>query len=172
MKAAFSIAGSISFLLVGLSILVFGLRHLDLVLTLTTEIADVAFALVIFCLLLALFPATRIIAGKAIAVSSYFLGINVWVAGAYAVLHLWGLMPLIGGLLFFGIGPVPMGIIALLFHNQASEAGMLFLSLVVMLLTRFAGVWIATSGEKRKEKKELERGMTSHWKRTRPERAV
>jgi hypothetical protein len=169
MKAALGLVGYVLFLLVGLMILGFGLRHLSPILTVATRVADFAFGLALFCLLLAIFPAARKSAGTTMVIASYFLGLNVWLGGVDAVYASWGFVPLILGLMFFGIGPVPMGLVALLIHHQAPKAGLLCLGLAIMLIVRFSGNAIARSAEKLKEKKEFKRQIINEWRDRRPE---
>ena len=169
MKAILGSVGYVLVLLVGLMTLGFGLHHLYPILTVATRVADFAFGLALFCLLLAIIPTARRFAGTTMVIASYFLGLNVWLGGVYAVYVLWGLVPLIVGLMFLGIGPVPMGLAALLIHHQASEAGLLLLGLAIMLIVRLSGNAIARSGEKLKEKKEFKRQIINEWRDRHPE---
>jgi hypothetical protein len=169
MKAALGLVGYVLFLLVGLMILAFGLRHLSPILTVATRVADFAFGLALFCLLLAIISAARKSAGTTMVIASCFLGLNVWLGAVDAVYAAWGFVPLILGLMFFGIGPVPMGLVALLIHHQAPKAGLLCLGLAIMFIVRLSGNAIARSGEKLKEKKEFERQIINEWRDRRPE---
>jgi hypothetical protein len=169
MKAALGLVGYVLFLLVGLMILGFGLRHLSPILTVATRVADFAFGLALFCLLLAIIPAARKSVGTTMVIASYFLGLNVWLGGVDAVYASWGFVPLILGLMFFGIGPVPMGLVALLIHHQAPKAGLLCLGLAIMFIVRLSGNAIVRSGEKLKEKKEFKRQIINEWRDRRPE---
>lgn len=171
MKTILGGVGYVVFLVVVLAVLGFGLHHLDSVLTVTSKIAGIAFGLALLCLLLAIIPAARSFAGGTMVVLSYGLGLNVWLTGVYVVYTMWGLGALIGGLLFFGIGPVPMGIVALLFHHAASDAGWLFLGLVVMLTVRIGGAAIATVGDRWREKRKLEKQIIAEWRDKNPHRA-
>jgi hypothetical protein len=163
-KAFVGRVGYVLFLLLGLTIVGFGLHHLDSILRVATKIADFSFGAVLFCLLLAIIPTVRRFAGTTMMIASYFLGLNVWLGGVYTVYALWGLVPLIGGLIFLGIGPVPMGLVALLIHHQPSEAGWLFLGLAITFIVRLSGSAIASSGEMVKEKKEFERQIINEWR--------
>jgi hypothetical protein len=169
MKAALGLVGYILFLLFGLMILGFGLRHLYPILTVATRIADFAFGLALFCLLLAIIPTARKSAGTTMVIASYFIGLNVWLGGVDAVYVSWGFVPLLLGLIFFGIGPVPMGVVALLIHHQAPKAGLLCLGLAIMFMVRLSGNAIARAGEELKEKKEFERQIINEWRDRRPE---
>jgi hypothetical protein len=169
MKAALGLVGYILFLLCGLMILGFGLRHLYPILTVATRIADFAFGLALFCLLLAIIPTARKSAGTTMVIASYFIGLNVWLGGVDAVYVSWGFVPLLLGLIFFGIGPVPMGVVALLIHHQAPKAGLLCLGLAIMFMVRLSGNAIARAGEELKEKKEFERQIINEWRDRRPE---
>jgi hypothetical protein len=169
MKAALGVVGYVLFLLFGLMIVGFGLRHLQPVLTVATRVADFALGLALFCLLLAIIPPARNFAGTTMVIASYFLGLNVWLGGVSAVYTFWGLMPLIVGLMLFGIGPVPMGFVALLIHHQSSRAGLLRSGLAIMFIVRLSGNAIVRSGEKRKETKEFERHIINEWRERRPE---
>jgi hypothetical protein len=166
MKVFFSGVWLIVSLVAGFAIVIFGLRHLEQITNISTKLADLALAISLFCLILSIIPSARRFAGRVIFHMSYLLGLNVWLGGVWAVYMLWGLVPLIAALLFFGVGPVPLGLLALIFHGRNSDAGMLLVSLVVMLITRFAGAYIAASGDNYHEKKMIEQEIIADWKQS------
>ena len=72
---------------------------------------------------------SRAFASVAIACCSYLFGATVWMQGLLTTLALWGGVGVMIGLFLAGIGIVPIGILAALFH------GMWYLALRLVLLT-------------------------------------
>jgi len=81
---------------------------------------------------LALIPRTRSWAGIGLYISSYIFGITGWFLGLLLTWTLWGTTAVIIGLLIFGIGVVPIAILATLFNGMWFEFAFL---LVVVILT-------------------------------------
>lgn len=104
---------------------------------------------VVILLPLAIFKATRGIAGTGIFFSSYVFGITTWFLGAAVTFATWGWSAVIIGLLLGGVGVVPIGILAAFISLSQPFLG---LSLVVMVVIVFAarigGMSLAESAER------------------------
>lgn len=103
-----------------------------------------AFALLILVLLpLSAIRATRSFAAVTILYISYLFGATVWIEGLLTTLSLWGGWAVIVGLFFAGVGVVPVGMLAALFHKQWWQ----FLELVGLIILTFGcriyALWIS-----------------------------
>ena len=148
---AFSGIAFIVMLVIGIGIVIFGLKHIEAISEIANRVATYAFDLAVLAALIALIPAARKLCGNLIVILSFPIGIAVWFAGVEAVYYFWGIVALIIGLLFMGIGPVPMGIVALLFHHPR-EALWLVINLILVFVVRVVGYAYINSAEKREER--------------------
>ncbi len=84
---------------------------------------------------------TRVIAGFGLLISSYVLGVTTWFLGAAVTFGSFGWLGLIIGLLFLGLGVVPLGIIGAFFKlNTIGLSLTLCVLLAITLVARFAGM--------------------------------
>lgn len=116
--------------------------------TFLLPIAWIGVGIVVVILLpMAIFRATRSAAGTGIFFSSYIFGLTTWFLGAAVTFVTWGWVGLLIGLLFFGVGVVPIGILAAFISLKLPSLGF---SLIVMSLivfaTRFGGMALVESG--------------------------
>ncbi len=104
-----------------------------------------AFGLVVFLLLpLSFFRRTSGIAGTGLMMASYVFGITTWLLGAAASFASFGWFGLIIGILFAGIGVVPLGIIGGFFSLDSSDLALTLLAgFVITFATRFGGLFVA-----------------------------
>ena len=94
-------------------------------------------------LLLSIFKLTRGIGGAGLYISSYLVGINLWVWSLMVAYSLAGLIWLLIGVLAGGIGIVPIAIIASLLKAEWTMAGQIFILLVIVFALRWFGVYLA-----------------------------
>lgn len=80
--------------------------------------------------------------GNGVVLVSYFLGASTWLTATVYLSELWGATAVVIGVLMFGIGSVPLGLIALLLHGQFRIAFMLLGQLVLVYALRALGIWI------------------------------
>lgn len=139
-KDAVGIAGTLLLLIFGISVVVFGLKHIEVISQVADRLARYSFDLAVPTVLIGLIPGARKLCGNLLVILSVPIGIGVWISGVDAVYYFWGLGPLIIGLLFMGFGPVPMGIVALLLHHHREEAVALIFNLVVVFVVRIVGI--------------------------------
>src|SRR4051812_15628184 len=83
----------------------------------------VIFVDVLILLPLAAFRRTRTAAGVGLFGSSWLFGLNLWLASAFFTFMYWGWPALIVGLLFIGLGVLPIAVAALLWHSDWSGLG-------------------------------------------------
>jgi hypothetical protein len=99
----------------------------DEALTYKAWLVDLAF---VFCIIvflpLLVFLKTRSASAKGFLVSSYVFGASTWLAGVLACNFDLGSFWLAVGLLFVGIGVVPLGIIGAMIYSDWVPAGYLF----------------------------------------------
>ena len=106
------------------------------------------FGVVIFVLLpFAFFRKTRVVSGIGMMISSYVFGLTLWVWGLLLTYNLWGFFAVFIGLFIFGVGVVPIAMLATLFKGMWPTLGDLVLLTVLTFGTRFAGVWITSKAK-------------------------
>jgi TPR repeat protein len=109
-------------------------------------VSEFAFLIVLFVLCpMALFKRTRHTAAKWILLSSYLFGLTTWCLGGLLTFASWGLVGLIIGLVLFGLGVVPMGILGAFVVLQDPTAGLTLIGMTVLIFaTRFGGLFLRT----------------------------
>jgi hypothetical protein len=82
---------------------------------LVSDIAVAVFAIdLIIVLPISLLKKAKGISGTILFFSSYLFGMQLWLSGLMLSLQIWGIWAVIIGLLFFGVGVVPIAMIATL----------------------------------------------------------
>jgi hypothetical protein len=111
-------------------------------------ISAVVFVLCLVVILpLAIFRPLRPWSGLAIYIASYLFGITCWFSGLLITWSTWGGIAVIIGLLFMGIGVVPIAIVASLFKAMWGNLIFMIVMVVVTFGTRIVGTMLATSEE-------------------------
>ena len=114
--------------------------------------AWIAFAVCIFILLpLSVFRKTRIVATFGFMACSYAFGLCTWILGLLTAYFYWGLGGIIIGLIFGGVGVVPIGILAAIFHTDWQAVVTLILGLVLTFGARALAVWLAAMIDRAEE---------------------
>jgi hypothetical protein len=151
-KAAFGIGGCT----IGLAVFALGLFFIALMVCGMVWAADklmpwlvtasvIAVLICVFIFLpLCIFRKTRPWAGVGYYCASFVFGIMLFAYSCLFVVFAWGYGALAIGLMFAGVGVVPLALIAAIFHGEWSVLGELTLSLVLTFGTRFLGVWLTT----------------------------
>lgn len=91
---------------------------------------------------LALLPATRGVSGNGLVIASHVFGLILWLWGMAITYQMWGLFWLVVGLGFFGVGVVPIAMIAVVFEGEWMALGNLSFLLVLTLASRGFGYWL------------------------------
>ncbi len=106
------------------------------------------FGLVVVLLLLSIIPDLRKITSSSIFICSYIFGATLWLISLYYTYSLWGILGVIIGFLFLGIGMIPLAMLALLLHALFIDLGILILLVVLVFVFRFLSVWISSKYRK------------------------
>ena len=98
-------------------------------------------------LILSIFRRTRPWGGLVLLVFSYLVGAATWFYGAAATFTSFGWLGLIVGLLFMGVGVVPLGIIGAFIYLDSSIAFGIIIMLVATFAFRGVGGWLMAQSE-------------------------
>lgn len=104
---------------------------------------------VVALLPLSLIPATRGIAAIGFLIASLIFGAILWLWGMGYTYSVWGLFAVIVGLLFFGVGVVPIAMFAALVHGDWGNLGMFAFAGVVTIGFRMLANWLAKKADER-----------------------
>jgi hypothetical protein len=97
---------------------------------------------------------TRMWAAVGFIYGSFAFGVYVWTTSFLFTFYNLGLAFLIVGLLFMGLGIVPMAFLTALFHGDWSGVGVLILYLLITFGSRFFGAYIATKHEEQAQEEQ------------------
>jgi hypothetical protein len=143
--AIFALASLLLFLL----LIAGGARLADFLYPWVSTVAG--FVLVIalpFLGVLALFRKTRGWAGTGLFVSSYVLGAALWLWSFLLTYTLWGPIAVVIGLALFGVGVIPLAILAGMFHGMWAAVAELVIGVGLVWGTRVAGMMLSSRRSK------------------------
>jgi len=139
------------YLLVPLVLLVTLIKGLEWVANtlypLSLRTAEIGLALLPICLLLAIFRKSRGIASLVMLIVSYALGFNLWLYGLVMAVGLAGVFWTIIGLLFAGIGVVPVAAIASVIRGEWAVLVEIIIMTVVPFAVRAGALLLAGRSE-------------------------
>lgn len=92
----------------------------------------------------------------AILLISFVFGITLWMEGLLVTLSTWGTFAVIVGILMGGIGVVPIGMLAALFHGLWETLLELLILTVLTFGSRIFSQWLASSCDTRRSEPYLE----------------
>jgi hypothetical protein len=98
-------------------------------------------------LALCIFRRSRSVGAAGLFVSSYIAGFTLWLWAFITARTLAGMIWLIIGLGFAGLGVVPIAIIAALIHGEISISVQLIILAVIVYGTRVLSIWLAAKAE-------------------------
>ena len=108
-------------------------------------ISSLALVILILVLLpLGVFRKTRAFAGNGMMIASWVFGITLWVWGLVLTYHLWGALAVYIGLFLFGVGVVPIAMLATLFKGMWSTLGELVFLTILTFGSRLGGAFVLT----------------------------
>ncbi len=111
-------------------------------------ISSIALIILVFILLpLAIFRKTRAFAGNGIMISSYVFGSTLWVYGLLLTYFLWGGIAVFIGLFMFGVGVVPIAMLATVFKGLWPTLGELVFLTILTFGTRFAAAFVIAKAD-------------------------
>ena len=106
-------------------------------------VSGFAFLACLFVLVpLAVFHPTRGFAGVGLFIASYIFGASAWMTGLLLTYTLWGLGAVFVGLFLFGVGVVPLALLATLFKGLWSPFFALLLMVVATYGSRFMAIYV------------------------------
>lgn len=101
--------------------------------------------LALLCILLGLsFRKTSSVFGHILMVTSYIWAAGLWLGSAINVYTVWGFTGFVIGVLMFGVGVIPLAIIAQLTHGYPSGALVDVATIVAIVGARFFGAYLAS----------------------------
>lgn len=102
----------------------------------------IAIAILLVLLPLSAIRRVRGFTSMTVFVISYIFGISAWMDGLLVTLSTWGVVAVIIGLCFMGVGVVPIGMLAALFHGQWEELFDLIILIVLTFGCRYFSIWL------------------------------
>ena len=107
--------------------------------------------LVSFVLLapLSLIPPTRAFSAVGFMIASFVFGAILWVWGMVYTYSVWGLFAVIVGLVFLGVGVVPIAMFAALVRGDWGNLGIFVVTAVVAIGFRVLAHWLARKADER-----------------------
>jgi len=116
-----------------------------------TVIFGITFVIALIILTpISIFKKARGFAGKGIVISSYIFGFTLWVWSFLLTYALWGGLGIFIGLFLFGVGIVPIAMLATAFKGLWAIFGQLILLTILTFGSRFFGVFLIESYESSK----------------------
>lgn len=103
----------------------------------------------IVMLVIAMVPSLRGWAGAVLYLSSYCYGALIWFAAFIVTYSVWGVTGLILGIALFGIGVVPIAILACMLHSHWEPLFLLVAGLILAVSCRGGGVMLVENDEER-----------------------
>jgi len=91
---------------------------------------------------------TRGIASVSLLIASFVFGLSLWVWGLLLTYHLWGAWAVFLGLFLFGIGVVPIAMLATLFKGMWPQLGELVFLTVLVYGVRAYSIHVAQKADR------------------------
>lgn len=114
-----------------------------------TVIFGITFGIALIILTpISVFKKARGFAGNGIVISSYVFGLTLWVWSFLLTYMLWGGIGIFIGLFLFGVGVVPIAMLATMFKGMWSIFGQLIFLTVLTFGSRFFGIFLTASYER------------------------
>jgi len=113
----------------------------------------ITFLISLVLLLLALIPLTRAVAAFGFLFASFSFGAILWLWCMAYTYSVWGIFPVVLGIVLGGIGVVPIGMFASLVHGDWSNLGLFIGTAVLMIGERVMAQWLAAKVDQRAAKR-------------------
>lgn len=104
-----------------------------------------------------LFRKTGMFGGLAMYYSSFVFGLTLWFLGLLLTYFAWGFLGVIIGLVIFGVGVVPVAMLAMLLHGEFFSLLVLVVLTVLTFGSRALGIYLAARAEEKNEIAKLEK---------------
>ena len=108
---------------------------------------------------LSLIPPTRFIAAIGFVIASFVFGAMMWCCGLGVTYEAWGLGGVIIGLVFAGVGIVPVAMLAVLLQGEWQALIGFVILLVLTFGLRALGLWLAKRVDERTARLSFQREM-------------
>jgi hypothetical protein len=99
------------------------------------------------CLVVALpfafFRRTRSFSGLVFFIASFAFGFVLWIWSFIVTMALWGVVGVVIGVFFMGIGVAAVAFLAALFHGEWRTLGNITILIVATFGARMLGIWLA-----------------------------
>lgn len=153
------LADKLGVLLIGAAVLAVGVAAIvafikgatwasETLLPIFQTLTAICFGLAVFVLLpLAIPKVTRPWAGLGLYITSYVFGATLWMLGFLLTLGTWGVVAVVIGIFFLGVGVVPIAMLAMATHGEWGLFFGLILLLVVMFACRLGGMALVESAD-------------------------
>ena len=116
-------------------------------------VSNIALAVFIIDLIVVLpisfFKKPKGLCGIILLNSSYILGLQLWLSGLMLTLQIWGIWAAIIGILLFGVGVIPIALIATSVKGMWNEGFQILLSVLVVFATRMLGAYLIEKSTQR-----------------------
>lgn len=147
------IGAFLAFIAVGIALLTGAAEFSIWILEWTFPAFSIALLFSLFGLVpLALIPQTRGLSAILMMLTSLMFGIILWLWGMAYAYTVWGLFGVIVGLMLFGVGVVPVAIVAALVHADWSTFGILLFAVFVTYGLRGLANWVGQKADERDER--------------------
>jgi len=107
---------------------------------------------ILILLPLTIFKKTRNFSGSAMIIISFIFGLTLWIWAFLLTYILWGFFALFIGLFLFGVGVVPIAILATAFNGMWSTFAQLILLIFMTFGSRRLGIYLVVKSDERKTK--------------------
>jgi|GEM_PF-345232 len=145
---ALGIAISAGIGLLAIVLLKGGVSLADKIFPYLVKISTWVLLVLIFVLIpMAYFKKTKAYAGVGLYITSYFFGFSMWMYSALVVYVSWGLFVMFIGLFLFGVGVLPIAILASIFNGEWSVLGQLIYLIGLTYGSRIIGLRIVEKAE-------------------------
>ena len=108
---------------------------------------------------LSLIPPARFIAANGFLIASIVFGVMIWVCGLGVTYEAWGLGGVIIGLVFAGVGIVPVAMLVALLQGEWQALIGFVILLVLTFGLRALGLWLAKKVDERTARLSFQREM-------------
>jgi hypothetical protein len=113
------------------------------------SISSFTLGITVFVLLpLSFIQRTRGFSSVSLLVASFVFGVSLWVWGLLLTYHLWGAWAVFLGLFMFGVGVVPIAMLATLFKGMWPQLGELVFLTVLVFGVRAYSLYVAQKADR------------------------
>ena len=116
---------------------------------------------IVILLPMAIFRRLRITSGSLLLISSYVFGLATWLYGFAFTYALWGGFAVVMGLFMFGVGVVPMALLATAFRGMWDAFGTMLALVVLTFGSRLVAAAISATAERSRARGPIAKNIAS-----------